>query len=100
MQYTRDPASQLSLGVPQSVKNDDWDYAHAQRALARGRASEAEGLCARRVSQSPKDHAAWHLLGLARRQTGDAGALEALNKAVALDKKCARYQQDLGDLLA
>jgi tetratricopeptide (TPR) repeat protein len=94
-------ASQLFLGVPQAVKDSEWSLAPAQRALARGRASEAEQLCSQRVAKAPKDAAAWHLLGLSRHKLGDPSrASEALARAASLDAGNAHYQHVLGTTLA
>ena len=73
----------------------------AQRALARGRAREAEALCAQLVEENPKSAAAWHLLGLARHRLGQhAEAAQALLKATNLQRDVAKYHHDLGVALA
>ena len=42
----------------------------------------------------------WHRLGLERQQAGDReGAIEALTKASNLDRRVARFQHELGNLL-
>jgi len=72
----------------------------AQRALARGRAREAEALCQKVLDASPKNAAAWHQLGLARQSLAKYGdAVQALSKAASLERGVARYHHDMGNAL-
>lgn len=72
----------------------------AQHALDQGDCTRAEAISAQLVDAEPRNAAAWHLLGLARRKLGRLEpALEALGKATSHDRGIARYHHDFGNAL-
>lgn len=81
---------------------------HPQDALAEardhyraGRGGEAAALCERVLARDPESAEAWHLLGLARRQAGDAeGAVKAIGRALELAPGIAAAHFNLGNALA
>ena len=83
--------------MPKAVKNSEWSLVHAQRALALGRAREAEGLCNRRVAEDPTDVAAWHVLGNALAEDGKLDrAIGAFRRALRIDDTLGEVHNDLG----
>jgi hypothetical protein len=67
---------------PVALARAEDPFPDAARLLAKGEAEAAVALLEPLVEGSPDDHAAWLLLGRARRATGDAdGALTALGRA-------------------
>jgi Flp pilus assembly protein TadD len=72
----------------------------AQHALAQGDCDRAEALSSQIVREEPRNAAAWHLLGLARKKLGRVdSAVEAFAKAAEQDRRVARYHHDLGNAL-
>jgi tetratricopeptide (TPR) repeat protein len=72
----------------------------AEAALAAGRLQEAAALCQGVLKAVPNSHEAYHLLGLAAYQAGQAGeAIGLVGQAIALDGAQAAYHRNLGEML-
>lgn len=71
----------------------------AQTLEAQGRLAEAEAAYQRIVTNNPRQHAAWHALGLI---AFGAGRLEqgvkCLEAAISCDSKTALYQRNIGEM--
>jgi Flp pilus assembly protein TadD len=86
--------------------SDEAKQAADALALARdhyraGRSGEAAFLCDAVLARDPGSAEAWHLLGLARRQAGDAaGAVAAITRALELAPGVAAAHFNLGNALA
>jgi Flp pilus assembly protein TadD len=80
--------------------NDRDALAAAYHLLREGQLDKAEAVCRDLVSRAPHDAAAVHLLGLIRKQAGDAGQAELLlRKSIGLDSRNAEFRANLAGFL-
>ena len=72
----------------------------ATKLFVEGKLVEAETACRELLAQAPSDASATHLLGLIRKDSGDAaGAEQLLRQSVALQPRNAEFRANLGNLL-
>jgi Flp pilus assembly protein TadD len=76
------------------------DLARAYGLLREGRFAQAEALCRQVLGQMPRNASALHILGLIRKDAGDAGEGERLlAQSVALEPGNADFRANLANLL-
>jgi tetratricopeptide (TPR) repeat protein len=76
------------------------ELARAYSLLQQGRLPEAEAVCRTELGKEPRSANAVHLLGLVRKDAGDASDGERLlRQSIALDPNRAEFRANLGNLL-
>ncbi len=91
----------MSGSEPTRPEPTDDALALARAQYGAGRGAEAARLCDSVLARDPASAEAWHLLGLSRRQMGDAeGAVEAITRALELAPDIAAAHFNLGNALA
>jgi Flp pilus assembly protein TadD len=80
--------------------NHEAELARAYALLRQGRLPEAEALCRNELGKAPRSAQALHLLGLVRKDAGDASDGERLlRESITLEPRRAEFRANLGNLL-
>jgi tetratricopeptide (TPR) repeat protein len=76
------------------------ELARAYALLREGKLSEAEAVCRAELGKAPRSATALHLLGLVRKDSGDANAGERLlRESIGLEPARAEFRANLANLL-